>query len=380
MRKKILIFGPIGDVGGRELETGFIASTLSEKYSVDVISSRNPSKLSQILFFKGFHLASLNGIIFKKNLPIKFCLKILSFFKKTYKYNASNVSNPFIKSFFNLELKKKKILENNVKNVDIIFICAQVTSPYVEYVINFAKNYNKKVIFRTTGYIEKGFDIYYLKYINLFIHHSKINASQLRNFYNYKIIDQCSFNESNLLNIPIVKEEVHNFMTVSRIDKTKNIDVVINAFIQSKDTNDRLYIVGSGPYLEELKSKTNDKRIIFTGFIPNNELQKIFTICQCFIVSYYKLEAGPITGIEAMASGKIIISSKTGAMPERLLAKDMFWHNNQEDNLFELIQKVKQLDYQEIAKISKSNRERYMEAYSEKNIQKEYLKVVDSLI
>jgi glycosyltransferase involved in cell wall biosynthesis len=380
MKKRILIFGPIGDVGGRELETGFIASLLSKKYIVDVLSSRSPSKLSQVLSFTGFSFTSLNSIILKRYFLIKCFIWFVRIIKGNKDYSNKNISNPTVKKIFRLELKKKNIIKEHIRKSDVIFICAQLTSAYVEEIINYSKTQNKKIIFRTTGLINKNFDIYYLDLVDLYIHHSRSNASQLLKLYNFKIIDQCSFNETSLINIPLVDEKINNFMTVCRIDKTKNLDVVIDAFIENKDLNNRLYVVGNGPYLEELMLKTSDKRVIFTGFIDNKELYKIFTKCQCFIVSYYKLEAGPITGIEAMASGRIIISSKTGAMPERLTDSNMFWHNNKTNNLKNLIRKVKLLDKQEIREISKSNRNRYLEFYSDKIIRKEYLEAVDSVI
>ena len=141
-------------------------------------------------------------------------------------------------------------------------------------------------------------------------------------------------------------------MTVSRIEKNKNIDVVINAFCKSEDLNDRLFVVGNGPDLNKIASQTKDERVIFTGFIANDELQKIYKICECFIVSYYKLEAGPLTAIEAMAAGKVIISSKTGAMTERLTDKFAFWHHNDEAHLFQKLREVKKLKIESVKEIS----------------------------
>ncbi|MEE9409084.1 MAG: glycosyltransferase [Polaribacter sp.] len=379
MKSKVLILSPIGDVGGRELEVGFIASILSEKYNVNVISTGNYTQNSQVKTFKGFSVTSLKYLIFDNNLLVRFLIKFISLFLKNISFDASSLSSPLLKKVLKVQKRKSIILNNEILKTDIVFICAQLSSNYIEEIILIAKKNKKTIIFRTTGNISKNLEPTYLKYVDLFIHHSLKNAKKLNKNYNFKVIDQCAFNEENFLKIPDLNTKVNNFMTVSRIEKNKNIDIVINAFIKSADINDKLYVVGNGPDLEKTIIETKDKRIIFTGFIHNNELQEIYKICQCFIISYYKLEAGPLTGIEAMAAGKIIISSKTGAMTERIIGEHVFWHNNTIDVLSEKINKVKMLNVNEVTEISKINRDRYISEYSKEKIRQKYLDAVSLL-
>lgn len=380
--KRILIISPVGDFGGRELEVGFIASIFSKKYKVEVLSTGNFTKKTQIKSFKGFTLTSLNKNIFNNFFYIRVLLKFMSFFLKKYTNNEVSLSNPLIKKIFSIEKKKKNILNKYISNSDLVFICAQVTSNYLDNIILMANNKKKPLVFRTTGFISKSTTQFAKKMhlVDLFIHHSHINAKRLNSSFNYQIIDQCAFNEDRLLEIPLLQKKVNNFMTISRIDKDKNIDVVINAFIKSKDENDRLYVVGNGPELQNLISQTKDKRVIFTNFISNNELQKYFKICECFIVSYYKLEAGPLTAIEAMAAGKIIISSKTGAMTERLKEEDSLWHNNNEKVLYKKMLEVKKFNISEITQKSFNNRQIYCKENSKKVISKKYIEVVENCI
>jgi glycosyltransferase involved in cell wall biosynthesis len=379
-RKKVLILSPVGDVGGRELEVGYLASIIAEKYDVKVISTTNYSKKSQVTSFKGFVFTSANELIFNKSIYVKIFIRILSFFKKSYAYDSSSLSNTFVKKRLNVELNKVKILKEEILKIDLVFICAQLKSNYVESIIPFAKENNKPIIFRTTGLIEENLDLSYFKFVDLFIHHSKKNAERLQKKYNYTIIDQCCFNEDKFLKIPILESKVNNFMTVSRIEKNKNIDVVINAFCKSEDLKDRLFVVGNGPDLNKIASQTKDERVIFTGFIANDELQKIYKICECFIVSYYKLEAGPLTAIEAMAAGKVIISSKTGAMTERLTDKFAFWHHNDEAHLFQKLREVKKLKIESVKEISERHRNRYISHYSKEIIRKKYIESISRYI
>ena len=64
--KKILIIGPIGDFGGRELMTGFIANVLSEIYHVEVCSTVAISNKTQVKEFFNGPVYGIGGLLFKK--------------------------------------------------------------------------------------------------------------------------------------------------------------------------------------------------------------------------------------------------------------------------------------------------------------------------
>ena len=95
MAKKILIFGPMGDFGGRELEAAFIADALSEKYEVEICSSTSFTQNSQLFEFnKSITAFSLNSVLIKNHFSIKLFAtlshwknrrsKDASFFAKNY--------------------------------------------------------------------------------------------------------------------------------------------------------------------------------------------------------------------------------------------------------------------------------------------------------
>lgn len=64
---KILLIGPIEDVGGRELEAGFAASVLHNDFEVDVFSTGNITESSQIYeMVDGIKMRSLKQFLFKR--------------------------------------------------------------------------------------------------------------------------------------------------------------------------------------------------------------------------------------------------------------------------------------------------------------------------
>jgi glycosyltransferase involved in cell wall biosynthesis len=381
MRKKVLVIGPIGDFGGRELEAGFIAKSLKSDFKISICSTGELTKKSQVFgFVKNDEVYTIKKLTFKNSFILKIT-SFISFVKNKGKLPMCYfVNNEINKKYFNADEKIKNQIENIISKHDLIIICAQLSSNYIEEIINYSSLKNKPVFFRTTGAIKKNiytnFDC--LKKVTLFIHHSEANAANLNSqmFLPYVVIDQCAYNEEKLLKINHINTKVRTFVTISRLVKEKNLDVLINAFNQISNNLTKLYIIGDGPEIINLKQIANDnKAIIFTGFTPHDELDKFLKISDSLIVSHYDEETGPLTGIEAMASSRLIISSKTGAMMERL-PHNPFWFDNNENSLLKQINKVCALDENEIIQLSQENRARYLSNYSIDKISKQYLELV----
>ncbi|PIX10330.1 MAG: hypothetical protein COZ75_02130 [Flavobacteriaceae bacterium CG_4_8_14_3_um_filter_34_10] len=381
-RKKILIFGPLGDFGGRELEAGFIANILSAKYDVAVLTSSSITHESQLFDFnKNLNAFSINDLLYKTY----YSLKILSFFsylKNKKKGNKSSYANNGIaKKYFNYNAKRLRIIRELLPKYDLLFICAQLTTAFLDEVIQIAKENNIKVVFRTTGAI--GFSDYdFISSVDCFIHHSVSNASRIQKDKNhtYVIIDQCAYNEKELLEIPLVQNRVSTFLTLGRLVKEKNFDIVIKAFQKIKEEGDILYILGDGKELNNLKRiANNEKDVVFTGFIDNKDLHLYFSLVDCVIISHFYSETGPLTGIEAMAGSRLIISAKTGAMQDRL-PYNRYWFNNSVDDLAMQMILIKALALEEVLLLSQRIRTSYLEDYSINRISEEYLKTIDNIL
>ncbi len=92
---------------------------------------------------------------------------------------------------------------------------------------------------------------------------------------------------------------------VGRVSYEKNIDVVIKS-VKYLDLDIKLMIVGRGPALDELKELVQTEgvsdRVIFTGFVPDEELQMHYAASD-LVVSASKFETQGLTIVEAMACG-----------------------------------------------------------------------------
>lgn len=381
-KKRILIIGPIGDFGGRELETGFIASVLSENYEVSICTTGLLTSSSQVFEFnKKQKVFSLKYLVYKKFKSLRF-LAFVSYLKnKKKKKKSYYVNNLWAKKYFDYKKKVKHTLTEIIKEYDLIFISGQLSSDYIKFVIEKGTALNKKIVFRTTGTIQQDQNFTFLNQVDLFIHHSENNANRLEiENHNYTIIDQCAFNENKLKQIPSVNNKVNFFLTLGRLEKEKNIDIVIKSFLKIKSKDDVLYVIGTGTELDNLiKIANNDNAVIFIGFVPNNQLEYYFSKVDCVIISHSNLETGPLTGIEAMASGKLLISAKTGAMPERLKDISTLWFNNSVESLSEQMIKIKKLDDFEAFNISNQIRSRYLQEYSKDVIASKYQNAINDL-
>jgi glycosyltransferase involved in cell wall biosynthesis len=382
MKNKIQIYAPLSKNGGREIETGFIASVLEKKYEVVITSLGNYYEDSDLKYIeKTIVFNSLNKKIYEKNLLVKITADLISFFKKNYMPNHFRISNGLVKRVYGIEKKKFKILKDENKVSNLIFICAQLSTSYVKKIIQMSKENNIPVIFRTTGTIKQKKNLDWCLDVKKFIHHSEANAKILENRIstNYEIIDQCSLSERKLLSNTKISKKINNFLVVSRLTEEKQIDRIIKAFNQVSDEKDLLIIYGEGPlddYLRDLAKMNN--RIIFKGFINNSKIDTVFKEADCFIISS-KEEAGPITAIEAMAAGKVIISTKVGAMQERF-NNLCFWYDGSVSDLKVKMKMVKKMDHQAITERYYQMRNLYLNNHSVKKITNQYLKSVSNLI
>lgn len=382
--KKILIIGPIGNFGGRELESGFIASALSSKYIVDICTTGSLSSKSQVFIFnKKQKVFSLGDLVCQQYLVLK-SLALLSYVKNNCKEVLSSyVNNNIAKKYFNYKGKTLFIVQELVAQYDVIFICAQLTSSLMNDIITFAKINNKKILFRTTGTIREA-NFNYIENVNLFIHHSEVNANNFKKFKNhdYKIIDQCAFNERELLKVSLSQSGIHNFLILGRLSPEKGVEELISFFLQVCLKNDTLYLAGNGPLENYLRDKYKESdNIKFLGFIESEHLSNLFNRIDCLIICSPE-ESGPLVGVESMAAGKLIISTRVGAMVERLAnTSNQFWFDyNDLESFKTTFQSVQLLNHAEMKSISNSLRDYYLKEYSLDKIKKKYLSTVNEVL
>jgi len=102
-----------------------------------------------------------------------------------------------------------------------------------------------------------------------------------------------------------------------RLSYEKGIDILIRAL--SHLDEGRLLIVGEGPAEEELRSLTKElgtNRVEFTGYKSGDELKKLLAGCQFVVLPSRWYENLPFSIMEAFASGRPVVASSIGGIPE----------------------------------------------------------------
>ncbi|MUU77650.1 glycosyltransferase family 4 protein [Winogradskyella endarachnes] len=382
--KNLLVFGPIGDFGGRELETGFIASSLSDDYNVTILTTNYLTHKSQVFdFVKESDVKILNQLIYNRNIWFKIITYIayLKSFRK--KPILSYVSNKLAKKtgYRNYAIKQ---IEQEIDNNEAIVVCAQITSNYIDHIVNYAYKKQIPVFFRTSNTIkvEDVFKKNWLNKVTLFAHHSFSNAERLSSLktHNYKIIDQCTFKEDELLSLKPSKA-FKNVLCIGRFSDEKGIKELFN-FFANHVLNLNIKIIGDGKYFNELKSRSESiKNVELLGFLNQTEILKHFERADAIIIPSFE-ESGPLVGLEAMAAAKLVVSTKVGAMEERLKGlENQFWFNiNSPETLEKVLQFILKLNSETIEKIALENRRRYVEKYKMTMIKSQYKNAIFKLL
>jgi len=116
----------------------------------------------------------------------------------------------------------------------------------------------------------------------------------------------------------------------------------------------KLLIVGAGTYslnsnttfIRKLKSLVSNikEKVIFTGYIEHSEIHKIYNLCDFTVIpTLYCEEAAGLVAIEALASGKPVIISDSGGLPEYVNEDCSICVNRNKDFIFGLEQAIETL-------------------------------------
>lgn len=147
-------------------------------------------------------------------------------------------------------------------------------------------------------------------------------------------IDLKRFNPAN---DPIPAKQQYNLpnkptlLFVGRLDKEKQVDVVLRAIALCKDVDFQFVVAGHGAEQNKLKRLAQDlgigDRVTFVGFVPDELLPSLYAASDCFVNAGIA-ELQCIVAMEAMATGLPIVGAHAVALPELI-------HHAQNGYLFE---------------------------------------------
>lgn len=367
MKKKILIVGPIGDFGGRDVEVNIIARSLEKEYNTTILSTIHMTAASfSLLQLTNTKWKSVPESLFKNNRLIRFLSRISKKRNKGNKEVYDYVSNSLSKKLMNLDALSWGIIQNELAQTHLVILPVQLTTKFLPEIVNYCHEAKIPCLLRTTGTIREvpvqDFD--FLKKVTRFLHHSEANAANLNQqvALPYTIIDQCALTEAGLLLLNSSKKKPLRFGYLGRLSEEKGILPVARFFAH----NDLPFVVaGDGPQkealLEIIKNKTN---CIYAGLLSNAAITDFFRQIDVLVIPSFE-ESGPLVGLEAMAAGKIIISTKVGAMPERLEGIKSFWFEIENvSSLQTVLAEIENSTDSQLSNYAEEVRKKYLEKYS----------------
>lgn len=126
--------------------------------------------------------------------------------------------------------------------------------------------------------------------------------------------------------------------TLRRLDKRMGIDRVIDALklMSNEERNKYLLIIGGcGAYKSILQKNAEDiaDNVLFTDFIPDQELNKYFCATDLFLVPTLDLEGFGLVNLESLAMGVPVLATPQGGMIE--LSRNLKYFHLTEENTTE---------------------------------------------
>ena len=180
-----------------------------------------------------------------------------------------------------------------------------------------------------------------------------------------------------------IKDGDFIFSYVGRTSKEKNINVIIDAFIDTfkKDNNVKLMIVGGGPILEDLMDVADKngikENIIFTDLVPWDQIPLYYHISDVFI-NASKTETQGLTYIEALASGTPALVQKDEVIEDVVIENYNGYIFDGIDSLREKLRYI--VDHKDELEILRANCFESIKKYSKEQFSKEILAIYDKAI
>lgn len=111
----------------------------------------------------------------------------------------------------------------------------------------------------------------------------------------------------------ILKEKY--VLAVSSLDPRKNLQGLIDSFLELGLSNCKLVLVGKASNHFNIHLNATDKSIMFTGFVSDTDLLALYAHCEFFIYpSFY--EGFGIPPLEAMKSGCAVLAARIPSLEE----------------------------------------------------------------
>lgn len=175
-----------------------------------------------------------------------------------------------------------------------------------------------------------------------------------------------------------------------RIIPEKGVKEIVKAYLKLNNDNIKLLLVGSynfkttetSDYNTELEKTVLQSKgnIVITGFVDNDVLYNYINIMDICVFASLCEEAAQLTLLEAMASQKAIICTKSGGNVEYADENAVIFINKEEDLINSLYKNMQNL-YNNSNLRTKLSQEAYKQSlnYTQENYYNEFIKLIENM-
>ena len=129
---------------------------------------------------------------------------------------------------------------------------------------------------------------------------------------------------------------------VGQLGAHKGLKFLLDILVRCKE-DARLYVAGAGPMKEEVElAAASDKRIVFLGYTPPEELANVFSVVDALIVPSLCYENSPTVIYESLMAGVPVLASRIGGVGELIREGEtgMLFTPGNEDDLCRVVHQM----------------------------------------
>ena len=173
-------------------------------------------------------------------------------------------------------------------------------------------------------------------------------------------------------------------LCTGRADRQKGFQKAIMAVKEIDDLDLHLDIVGTGPYLNDLKILANkldvDEKVTFHGRVDDDELARIYAAADIYLIPTMRYEGLPLALLEAMSHGIPTISSEIGGNAD-VITHDFDGLFIKPGDMGELVSSIRKLgdDSKLRSSISIAARETTEKRFDKERMVKETLEILENM-
>lgn len=381
-RKKILIVHNYYQIPGGEDTVVQNEKKMLEEHGYEVtLYTRHNSELKELSKLQKIFLPfstifnwkvykTIQTLIKEKQIQVVHVHNTLNMISPSVYYAALHCKVPVVQTIHNFRLlcpgadffRDGKICEDCLKKG---MMCAVKHGCYRDSKVQTLACVVSTLFHRMTGVYGK------LNYICL-TEFNKKKILQLKQIKEHKVHVKPNFVEPAKTVIPFSERE-NQFIYAGRLDETKGIQILLQAWSVMGENAPQLLICGNGPlenwcknYIEQHRLKT----VKMVGFVPNEQVKDYIGASKALILPTQWYEGFPMTILEAYSRGTPVIGSdlgNTGSLIIEGKSGMKFCHSSAEDlakTVKEMEQKRNFFDEAFITKYSlQANYEQLREIY-----------------